>query len=152
MGELNLATSLQNLTVLGAGEESVVYSGYVTGGGHSALALSFRLSADVVLEMEMVTPGGDILTVNECQNRDLFWAMRGVSPFAIYSDFANRYVGRRINLRGPHVNHHPNLPIRSSPCLQFSMGHGAGFCTVLECLDLLVLRVSNSLGTEHRWL
>jgi FAD/FMN-containing dehydrogenase len=87
MGELNLATSLQNLTVLGAGEESVVYSGYVTGGGHSGLAPSFGLAADVVLEMELVTPGGDILTVNECQNRDFFWAMRGVSPFAAYSRF-----------------------------------------------------------------
>jgi hypothetical protein len=30
-------------------------------------------------EIEMVTPGGDIVTVNECQNTDLFWAMRGVS-------------------------------------------------------------------------
>lgn len=27
----------------------------------------------------MVTPGGELLTINEDQNRDLFWAMRGVS-------------------------------------------------------------------------
>jgi FAD/FMN-containing dehydrogenase len=87
MAELNLATSLQNLTVLGAGEASVVYSGYVTGGGHNALAPTYGLAADVVLEMKLVTPGGDILTVNECQNRDLFWAMRGVSPYAVYSRF-----------------------------------------------------------------
>jgi hypothetical protein len=32
------------------------------------------------------------------------------------------------------------------------MGHGARFRTVLEGLDLLVLRVSNYLSTEHRWL
>lgn len=37
------------------------------------------MAADQVLEMEIVTPGGDILTINECQNEDLFWAMRGVS-------------------------------------------------------------------------
>jgi hypothetical protein len=27
----------------------------------------------------VVTPGGEILTLNECQNQDLFWAIRGVS-------------------------------------------------------------------------
>ncbi|KAK7983913.1 hypothetical protein PG989_011315 [Apiospora arundinis] len=30
-----------------------------------------------VLEMEVVTPMGDIVVANECQNQDLFWAMRG---------------------------------------------------------------------------
>jgi FAD/FMN-containing dehydrogenase len=66
MAELNLATSLQNFTVLGAGEASVVYSGYVTGGGHNPLAPTYGLAVDVVYEMELVTPGGDILIVNEC--------------------------------------------------------------------------------------
>jgi hypothetical protein len=36
------------------------------------------MAADNVLEMEVVSPGGEILTVNECQNQDLFWALRGV--------------------------------------------------------------------------
>jgi hypothetical protein len=34
--------------------------------------------------LEIVSASGDILTINECQNRDLFWAMRGVS---IVSEF-----------------------------------------------------------------
>jgi len=63
---------------LSAGEDSVGYGGYITGGGHGALANLHGLAADNVLEMEIVTPKGDLLTINECQNQDLFWAMRGV--------------------------------------------------------------------------
>ena len=40
------------------------------------------MAADHVLEMEIVSPGGNILTLNECQNQDLFWAMRGVSTLS----------------------------------------------------------------------
>jgi FAD/FMN-containing dehydrogenase len=79
MGEINLAASLRNLTVMTAGGSTVGIGGYLTGGGHSVLSSTYGLAADQVLEMEIVTPGGDILTVNECQNQDLFWAMRGVS-------------------------------------------------------------------------
>lgn len=78
-GNINLAASLKNLTVLSAGERYVGVGGYLTGGGHAALSPTYGLAADNVLEVELVTPGGDILTANECQNRDVFWAMRGVS-------------------------------------------------------------------------
>lgn len=35
------------------------------------------MAADQVLEMDIVTPCGNILTINDCQNQDLFCAMRG---------------------------------------------------------------------------
>jgi FAD/FMN-containing dehydrogenase len=79
MGEVNLAANLKNLALLSAGEESVGYGGYITGGGHGVLANAYGLAADNVLEVGVVTPGGEILTLNECQNQDLFWAIRGVS-------------------------------------------------------------------------
>jgi hypothetical protein len=31
-----------------------------------------------VLQIELVTAEGEIITANECQNQDYFWAMRGV--------------------------------------------------------------------------
>jgi FAD/FMN-containing dehydrogenase len=62
---------------------SVGIGGYLTGGGHSILAPRLGLAADQVLEIEMITPEGDIITANECQNEDLFWAMRGVSSRTI---------------------------------------------------------------------
>lgn len=78
MRELNEQAHLKNLTIMSGGSGSVGVGGYITGGGHSALSSTYGLAADQVLEMEVVTPGGAILTVNECQNQDLFWAMRGV--------------------------------------------------------------------------
>jgi hypothetical protein len=68
-----------NETIVGGGAKSVGLGGYITGGGHSILSPRYGLAADQVLQMELVTPSGEILTVNEKQHADLFWAMRGVS-------------------------------------------------------------------------
>jgi hypothetical protein len=35
------------------------------------------MGADNVIEAQIVTPGGAIVTANECENSDLFWAIRG---------------------------------------------------------------------------
>ncbi|KUJ23468.1 FAD-binding domain-containing protein [Mollisia scopiformis] len=66
-----------NQTVVGGNGRTVALGGYVTGAGHSILSPHYGLASDQVLEMEIVTPKGEILTLNECQNTDLFWAMRG---------------------------------------------------------------------------
>ncbi|EPE10440.1 fad binding domain-containing protein [Ophiostoma piceae UAMH 11346] len=63
--------------VVGGNGRTVALGGYITGGGHSILAPQYGLAADQVLEMDIVSPQGEILTLNECQNTDLFWAMRG---------------------------------------------------------------------------
>lgn len=68
-----------NQTIVGGNSKSVSVGGYLTGGGHSILGPRYGLGADHVLELEVVTPMGDIVIANECQNIDLFWAMRGVS-------------------------------------------------------------------------
>lgn len=68
-----------NQTIVGGSGRTVGVSGYVTGAGHSPLAPRYGLGADNVLQMEAVTPSGEIVTINECQHEDLFWAMRGVS-------------------------------------------------------------------------
>ena len=78
MQEAYRATALLNRTVVGGNGRTVALGGFITGGGHSILAPHYGMAADQVLEVEMVTPKGEILTANECQNADLFWAMRGV--------------------------------------------------------------------------
>jgi FAD/FMN-containing dehydrogenase len=78
MGDLNLAASQEGLYILSGGATSVSVGGYLTGGGHAALAATFGMAADAVLEFEIVSPTGEFLTLNECQNQDLFWATRGV--------------------------------------------------------------------------
>jgi FAD/FMN-containing dehydrogenase len=80
-GDTDLQASLRNLTIEAGGSEIVGIGGYLTGGGHGTLSAMYGRGADQVLEMEVVTPGGDILTINECQNQDLFCAMRGVPVF-----------------------------------------------------------------------
>lgn len=79
MWDVYSATDAINQTIVGGGGKSVGIGGYITGGGHSILSPRYGLAADQVLQMEMVTPGGEIVTINERQHSDLFWAMRGVS-------------------------------------------------------------------------
>lgn len=71
--------NLYNQTAIDGMGSEVTMGGYITGGGHSPLSHIYGLGADQVYEVEMVTPKGEIITANECQNTDLFWAVRGVS-------------------------------------------------------------------------
>ena len=83
MYDIYSATAKHGQTIVGGGGKSVGVGGYLTGGGHSILSSRYGLAADNVLEMEIVTPSGDIITINEDQNTDLFWAMRGVCSFLL---------------------------------------------------------------------
>ena len=47
------------------------------GGGHGPAVHDFGLGADQVLEMQVVLADGRLVTVNPCQNPDLFFALRG---------------------------------------------------------------------------
>ena len=78
-GDIYTQAGLLNLTAVGPIPASIGVGGYLTGGGHSALSALYGTGSDQVLEIEVVTASGDILTVNECQHTDLFWALRGVS-------------------------------------------------------------------------
>lgn len=78
LAQVYSAAKEHDLVVVGGAEPSVGIGGYLTGGGHSPLGAKFGLAADNVLEMEVVVPSGDVYIANDCQNRDLFWAMKGV--------------------------------------------------------------------------
>jgi FAD/FMN-containing dehydrogenase len=71
--------AINQTLVDGMGPE-VTLGGYLTGGGHSPISHIYGLGSDQVYEVEIVKPTGEIVTANECQNTDLFWAVRGVSP------------------------------------------------------------------------
>lgn len=76
-----------NQTAVGGGGKTVSVGGYMSGGGHSLLSARFGLATDQILEIEAVTPQGEIVTANECKNKDLFWALRGVSFFLLFFFF-----------------------------------------------------------------
>lgn len=73
-----------NLTAVDGLGPEVTLGGYTTGGGHSPISNVFGLGSDQVYEVEMVTPTGEIIIANECQNTDLFWAVRGVSTEPLF--------------------------------------------------------------------
>jgi hypothetical protein len=57
--------------------QSVGVIGWFQGGGHGPLSSTYGMGADNLLQATLVTPTGELLTVNECQYPDLFYALRG---------------------------------------------------------------------------
>ncbi|RDX48015.1 FAD-binding domain-containing protein [Lentinus brumalis] len=67
-----------NRTVVAGYHQTVGFSGgYFLGGGFSNLSPVYGLAADRVVQVKVVTPDGIYRTANECQNEDLFFALRG---------------------------------------------------------------------------
>ena len=78
MFEIYDAAATRDWMIVGGEDPDVGLGGYLTGGGHSLISGHYGLAADNILEFEVVTPAGDILTLNQCSNTDLFFAFRGV--------------------------------------------------------------------------
>jgi FAD/FMN-containing dehydrogenase len=85
MGEIYEEAAKYNLTIVGGADPNVGIGGYLTGGGHSPLGSYHGMAVDNVLEIAVVTPRGDTVVANECQNSELFWALKGVSSQVIPS-------------------------------------------------------------------
>ena len=79
MFEIYDAAAIHNAMIVGGEDPDVGLGGYLTGGGHSLISGHYGLAADNILEFEAITPAGDIVALNQCSNKDLFFAFRGVS-------------------------------------------------------------------------
>lgn len=79
MAELYAVAAENNITIVGGADLNVGIGGWITGAGHSPISSKYGLGADQVIEMEVVTANGTLLTINETSYPGLFWAMRGVS-------------------------------------------------------------------------
>ncbi|KAF8887427.1 FAD-binding domain-containing protein [Mucidula mucida] len=67
-----------NVTAIGGYHTTVgATGGWLMGGGHSILSPVYGLGVDRVLQFKIVTPDGVYRTVNEFNDADLFWALRG---------------------------------------------------------------------------
>lgn len=72
------ATTKHNMYVQGGGCTTVgVAGGFTQGGGFGSFSKQFGTGAAGVLQVEVVTADGKVLTANQCQNEQLFWAIRG---------------------------------------------------------------------------
>ncbi|KAI0646623.1 FAD-binding domain-containing protein [Trametes meyenii] len=82
-----------NRTVIGGYHQTIGFSGgYLLGGGHSILSPVYGLAVDRVVQIKVVTPDGVYRTANACQNRDLFFALRGGggSAFGVVIESSHR--------------------------------------------------------------
>ncbi|KAK5998693.1 putative FAD-linked oxidoreductase [Cladobotryum mycophilum] len=78
LNELYTAVGKRNLTVVAGLSHTVgAAGGYIQGGGHSPLGEWKGMASDNALEFKVVTVNGDLVTANDYQNQDLFWALRG---------------------------------------------------------------------------
>lgn len=57
-----------------------IAGGLAQGGGHSPLATRFGLTSDQILEWEVLTAAGDIVTATPTSHTDLYWALCGGGP------------------------------------------------------------------------
>ena len=66
------------MDITGGYEESVgIAGGFGQGGGVGDFTTSYGLMVDNAVEFEVVTADGVLRVINECNDPDLFWAMRG---------------------------------------------------------------------------
>ena len=76
-GEVTTAAAAHGLAVPFGDTASVGIGGLTTGGGIGFLARKHGMTIDNLVEAEVVTADGRILTVDEGRHADLFWAIRG---------------------------------------------------------------------------
>lgn len=78
---------------------TVGLAGFTMGAGHSSLSTSFGMGADQVLEYEVVTANGQLVTASPTENSDLFWALSGGGPGSygvVVSMTVKTYPGAKI--------------------------------------------------------
>ncbi|WP_150466515.1 FAD-dependent oxidoreductase [Francisella sp. SYW-9] len=74
----NVVTNKHHEYVQGGGCTTVgAAGGFTQGGGFGSWSKEFGTGAAGIVQAEVVTANGKIVTANECQNQDLFWAIKG---------------------------------------------------------------------------
>ncbi|GKZ23184.1 hypothetical protein AbraIFM66951_000728 [Aspergillus brasiliensis] len=88
-GTVYTAVHQMNRTVVGGEDATVGLGGLIQNGGHGLLSSHYGLASDNVYQVTVITPDGRILTANDAQNQDLFWAIRGAGggQFGVVTEF-----------------------------------------------------------------
>ncbi|KAG6812798.1 hypothetical protein H0H92_000430 [Tricholoma furcatifolium] len=77
-----------NVNVVGGRVTGVGVAGFTLGGGYSWLTNQYGLTIDTVVAYELVTPTGEIVSVTEASDPDLFFGLKGgMNNFGIVTTF-----------------------------------------------------------------
>lgn len=109
-GQLYEFAEEKGITFVGGTDRTVGGAGgWVQGGGHSLLSNTLGLGADRALEFKVVTPDGQYLTANACQNQDLFFALRGGGggTFGVVMEMTTRAEPKPVSLRVAKITFDP---------------------------------------------
>jgi FAD/FMN-containing dehydrogenase len=98
-GDVDHETQAFGLATVGGQDPNIGVAGMTLGGGIGWLSRKYGLTIDHLLEVELVTADGRLVTASESENSDLFWALRGGGGnFGIATSF--RY---QLHELGPEV-------------------------------------------------
>ena len=101
-GEVDHATHAFGLAVPAGIISTTGVGGLTLGGGVGHLSRKFGLTIDNLLEADMVLADGSAVTVNNDQNEDLFWAIRGGGGnFGIVTSFKFQAHPLKTVIGGP---------------------------------------------------
>jgi FAD/FMN-containing dehydrogenase len=98
-GEFDKATQEHGLATTGGLVSTTGIAGFTLGGGIGWLMRKHGLALDNLLSVEIVTANGQRITVNENENAELFWGVRGGGGnFGIVTEFTYQ-----LHLVGPNI-------------------------------------------------
>lgn len=93
LGDLDRACAEHGVVVPAGTVSHTGVAGLTLGGGTGYLSRMFGLTTDHVVEVEFVVADGRILTVNENEHPELFWAVRGAGHnYGIATKFTFKYT------------------------------------------------------------
>ncbi|TRM63422.1 hypothetical protein BD626DRAFT_494316 [Schizophyllum amplum] len=108
--------------VVGGRVSGVGVAGFALGGGYSWKTNQYGLTVDTIVAIELVKPTGEVVTVSEDSDPDLFWALKGgFNNYGIVTRFTLKTHAQPENVWGGLITYTlNNVDAVTAACANFS--------------------------------